>query len=61
MGIEDSIRTYGAKIDDMLRELIPVDEKNYLSEPIWYHMNTKGKRVRPAICLITCEALGGNP
>lgn len=45
----------------MLRELIPVDEKNYLSEPIWYHMNTKGKRVRPAICLITCEALGGNP
>ncbi|MCR4293435.1 MAG: polyprenyl synthetase family protein [Candidatus Kuenenia sp.] len=61
MGIEDSIRTYGAKIDDMLRELIPVNEKNYLSEPIWYHMNTKGKRVRPAICLITCEALGGNP
>ncbi|MCF6153533.1 octaprenyl-diphosphate synthase [Candidatus Kuenenia stuttgartiensis] len=61
MGIEDSIRTYGAKIDDMLRELIPVDEENYLSEPIWYHMNTKGKRVRPAICLITCEALGGNP
>ena len=61
MGIEDSIRTYGAKIDDMLRELIPVEEKNYLSEPIWYHMNTKGKRVRPAICLITCEALGGNP
>lgn len=61
MGIEDSIRTYGAKIDDMLRELIPVNEENYLSEPIWYHMNTKGKRVRPAICLITCEALGGNP
>ncbi|WP_347274668.1 polyprenyl synthetase family protein [Candidatus Kuenenia sp.] len=61
MGIEDSIRTYGAKIDDMLRELIPVNEKNYLNEPIWYHMNTKGKRVRPAICLITCEALGGNP
>ncbi|MCF6148280.1 MAG: polyprenyl synthetase family protein [Candidatus Kuenenia sp.] len=61
MGIEDSIKTYGARIDDMLRELIPVSEKNYLSEPIWYHMSTKGKRVRPAICLITCEALGGNP
>lgn len=61
MGIEDSIKTYGARIDDMLRELIPVNENNYLSDPIWYHMSTKGKRVRPAICLITCEALGGNP
>ncbi len=61
MGIEESIKTYGAKIDELLKELIPPNKKDYLSEPIWHHMHTGGKRVRPALCLITCEALGGNP
>ncbi|MFO0794213.1 MAG: polyprenyl synthetase family protein [Candidatus Brocadiaceae bacterium] len=61
MGIEESIKTYGAKIDKLLKDLIPPDKKDYLSEPIWHHMHTGGKRVRPALCLITCEALGGNP
>ncbi len=61
MGIEESIKTYGAKIDELLRDIIPPHRKDYLSEPIWHHMRTGGKRVRPAICLITCEALGGNP
>ena len=61
MGIEESIKIYGARIDELLKELIPPDKKEYLSEPIWYHMHTRGKRVRPAICLIICEALGGNP
>lgn len=61
MGIEESIKTYGVKIDALLKDLIPPDKKDYLSEPIWHHMHTGGKRVRPALCLITCEALGGNP
>lgn len=60
MSIDESIKTYGAKIDQLLQELIPPYKKNYLSEPIWHHLYTGGKRVRPAICLITCEALGGN-
>ena len=61
MNIEDKIKIYGEKIDKLLKEVIPVDKDNYLSEPIWHHMSTGGKRIRPAICLITCEALGGNP
>lgn len=61
MGIEDAIKIYGAKINDLLKELIPPGRKDYLSDPIWHHLHTGGKRVRPAICLITCEALGGNP
>jgi geranylgeranyl pyrophosphate synthase len=61
MSIDEAIKTYGAKIDQLLKELIPPAKKDYLSEPIWHHMNTGGKRVRPAICLITCEALGGRP
>ena len=61
MSIEESIKIYGAKIDELLKEIIPPQGIDYLSEPIWHHMHTGGKRVRPALCLITCEALGGNP
>ena len=49
------------KIDDLLKEIIPPDRDDYLSEPIWHHLRTGGKRIRPAICLITCKELGGNP
>lgn len=59
--IEEKIRIYGEKIDKLLREAIPPNKGDYLSEPIWHHLGTGGKRIRPAICLITCEALGGNP
>jgi geranylgeranyl pyrophosphate synthase len=59
--IEDSIKSYGKRIDALLKEIIPPERQDFLCEPIWHHMNTGGKRVRPAICLITCEALGGNP
>jgi len=58
--IEDKIKAYGEKIDTLLRETIPSNKDDYLSEPIWHHLSTGGKRIRPAICLLTCEALGGN-
>ncbi len=59
--IEESIKIYGKKIDDLLKEVIPPGKDDYLSEPIWHHLKTGGKRIRPAICLITCKELGGNP
>ena len=58
--IEATLKQYGALIDLQLQELLPHRE-DYLSEPIWYHMDSGGKRVRPALCLITCAALGGDP
>ena len=61
MEIEEKIKVYGEKINNLLKEVIPVNKDDFLSEPIWHHMSTGGKRIRPAICLITCEALGGNP
>jgi len=61
INIEESIRTYGKKIDDLLKEAVPPDRDDYLSGPIWHHLSTGGKRIRPAICLITCEELGGAP
>ena len=58
--IEESIKIYGKKIDKLLKETIPPEKDDYLSGPIWHHLRTGGKRIRPAICLITCEELGGN-
>lgn len=60
MNIEESLKTYGKGIDEHLKKLFPVRD-DYLSEPIWYHMESGGKRMRPALCLIVCEALGGSP
>ncbi|MFQ5957508.1 MAG: polyprenyl synthetase family protein, partial [Candidatus Brocadiales bacterium] len=58
--IEESLKAYGERIDEHLKGLFP-HKDDYLSEPIWYHMDSGGKRMRPALCLIVCEALGGNP
>jgi len=51
----------GAMIGPVLEDLLPRDERDFISECIWYHMDTGGKRIRPAICILTCEQLGGDP
>ncbi len=51
----------GARIEPVLREAVPQEAKDYVGDAIWYHLQTGGKRVRPAICLLTCEELGGDP
>jgi len=57
---EDEIRRQGRRIDAILDELLPADGSSHLVEPIRYHLSTGGKRVRPALCLATCDALGGD-
>ena len=49
----------GARIRPVLEELLPRGEQDYLSEPVWHHLETGGKLIRPAICLLACECLGG--
>lgn len=59
------VNSYGHKIDARLEQIIPKrahgDLGEFLAELIWYHMETGGKKIRPALCLLTCELLGGNP
>jgi geranylgeranyl pyrophosphate synthase len=52
---------YGKRIEPILRETFPPKLDDYLSAPLWHHMSTGGKRIRPALCLACCEALGGEP
>jgi geranylgeranyl pyrophosphate synthase len=59
--IERQLAEAGARIDPVLAQLLPRDGDDYLSGPIWHHLDTGGKRIRPAICVLTCERLGGDP
>ncbi len=53
----------GAEIDGVLNELFPPlagGENDFLTPALQHHMSTGGKRIRPALCLLTCEELGGD-
>lgn len=65
MNVADALKSYGDRIDAQLEQLIPRDEDGRLrdgrlSTQVWHHMDTGGKRIRPALCMLTCEALGGS-
>ena len=49
-----------SNVEAMLEALVPRREMPVLAEPIWYHLDTGGKRIRPALCLMVCDALGGD-
>ena len=50
----------GRRIEPVLVEMFPPDRDDYLSRPFWRHMESGGKRIRPALCLLCCEELGGD-
>ena len=60
MDVAVALKSYGDRIGAHLEQLIPRDEDGLLSAQVWHHMDTGGKRIRPALCLLTCEALGGS-
>ena len=60
MNVAETLKSYGDKIDACLQELVPRGTDDLLSAQAWHHLDTGGKRIRPALCLLTCEALGGS-
>lgn len=61
MDIPQLLQHYAQRIDDFLQETIPPQGVDYVSEGVWYQFASGGKRLRPALCLLTCEHLGGDP
>lgn len=53
---------HARRIGPILQQLVPRDgdESAFLGGPAWYHLETGGKRIRSALCLLTAEALGGD-
>ena len=58
--LADELAEAGSRIEPILSELFPPGRDDHLSAPFWHHMGTGGKRIRPALCLLCCEALGGD-
>ncbi|NLW49827.1 MAG: polyprenyl synthetase family protein [Candidatus Brocadiaceae bacterium] len=59
--LDEQLAQAAARIDPVLEQLFPRQGGDVLSEAVWYHMEGGGKRIRPAICLLACEQLGGRP
>ncbi len=61
VNIADLIERHGRGVDAFLDAEFPPDRIPYISEGVRYQLSTGGKRLRPALCLIACEALEGDP
>lgn len=58
--IEVEIQRHARRVEAELEKHVPRAGREGLSEAAWYHLDTGGKRIRPALCLIACETLGGD-
>ncbi len=58
--LEQQFTAVAARIEPVLEELFPRGKDSYLTDAVWYHLGTGGKRIRPAICLLACERFGGD-
>ena len=58
--LAEQLADSGSRIEPVLSELFPHGRCDHLAVPFWHHMGAGGKRIRPALCLLCCEALGGD-
>jgi geranylgeranyl pyrophosphate synthase len=61
MDVAALLKQHAAEIEVLLRKEIPENQFPFISEGVWYQFSSGGKRIRPALCLLTCQALGGDP
>jgi geranylgeranyl diphosphate synthase type II len=59
--VERKLGTYAAAVDERLDELLPgpTTQPPELAAAMRYSCLSPGKRLRPALCLAACEAVGG--
>ena len=57
--LNDLLQAHGRSVESFLDQQLPPDRTPYISDGARYQLSTGGKRLRPALCLITCEALNG--
>ncbi|HAK96722.1 MAG TPA: hypothetical protein DCM87_17445 [Planctomycetes bacterium] len=59
--VAELVEQYGARIAPALEAEFPAGGHRFLSDGARYQLRSGGKRLRPALCLLACEGLGGNP
>jgi geranylgeranyl pyrophosphate synthase len=60
MNVTELLKNYSEQIETLLRRKFPPQTVDFISDGVWYQFSTGGKRLRPALCLLTCEQLGGD-
>jgi len=58
--IERILKERGKLIEKELEKSIPRKGITNLNDAVWYHLDSGGKRIRPVLAILTCEALGGD-
>jgi geranylgeranyl diphosphate synthase type II len=59
-GFEAKYRRYKSLIDNRLRLFVKQDTPRTVYEPAKYILSGGGKRIRPTLVLLACEAVGGD-
>lgn len=59
LNIENLSEKKAHLIDNEIKKVFPQKGLPNLDDAVWYHLNTGGKRLRPLLAILTCEALGG--
>jgi len=58
---EERYKRYRLILDEKLRNVIDRDKPESMYIPARYVLESGGKRIRPILVLLACEAVGGNP
>ena len=58
--VERVLKAKGGLIEKELEKAIPRKGVTNLNDAVWYHLDSGGKRIRPVLAILTCEALGGD-
>ncbi|MGB0564070.1 MAG: geranylgeranyl diphosphate synthase CrtE [Spirulinaceae cyanobacterium] len=57
--LDTYLQTYKAQVETALAAAVPITQPTTLYEAMRYSLLAGGKRLRPILCLATCELLGG--
>ncbi len=58
--VERALDKKGKVIEKALEKAISRKGIPNLHDAVWYHLDSGGKRIRPVLAILTCEALGGD-
>lgn len=58
---ESTFKHYTSIVNNRLLELVKERQPQNLYSPIEYILLESGKRIRPLLCMLACEATGGDP
>ncbi|MCZ6795744.1 MAG: polyprenyl synthetase family protein [Planctomycetota bacterium] len=58
--LRELLHKHARDVEELLEREVPKGRRDYLTDGVWYQFDSGGKRLRPALCLMTCEALKGD-